>query len=70
MYGGTSFVSTELLLKADTAGLRTTLARNRRDTQVKVGVNVCPVYAGYIDTGPHPVPLFGASSVFTGDRDL
>ena len=67
---GTSFVSTELLLKADTAGLRTTLARNRRDTQVEVGVHVCPVCVGCVDTGPHPVPFFGASSVFTRDREL
>ena len=50
--------------------LRTTHAGNAGNAQVEVGVHVDPICAGHIDTAAHPVPLFGASIVFTGVRVL
>ena len=55
---GASLVSTGLLLlKTDTARLRTTLARKSGNTEVEVGIHICPVCAGHIDTGTQTAPL-------------
>ena len=52
-----SLVSTGFLLKTDTARLRTTLARKSGNTEVEVGIHICPVCAGHIDTGTQTAPL-------------
>ena len=60
-------VRTGFSLEADTAGLRTTLARESRDVQVEVGVHLGPVRVGCVDAGTHPLPFFGATIIFAGD---
>ena len=67
---GAALVRTGFSLEADTAGLRTTLARESRDAQVEVGVHLSPVRVGCVDAGTHPLPLFRATIIFAGDRRL
>ena len=55
---GAALIRTGFSLEADTAGLRTTLARESRDAQVEVGVHLGPVRVGCVDTGTLPLPFF------------
>ena len=67
---GAALVRTGFSLEADAAGFRTTLARESRDAQVEVGVHLSPVRVRCVDAGTHPVPFFGATIIFAGDRRL
>ena len=60
-------VRTGFSLETQTAGLRTTLARESRDAQVKVGVHLGPVRVGCVDAGASPVPFFRATIISAGD---